>query len=128
MAEKPPGTAPECTVVVVSGTTVLAPRGCLDLLTAPTLSARLDALTDGPRPDLVIDLRAVSFIDCAGISVLCRARNRVRSRRGRLRLVTDSARFLRILRHVRLNGVFDILPGLPSAADGGTLVTEAARG
>ncbi|MFF9624630.1 STAS domain-containing protein [Streptomyces griseosporeus] len=129
MAEtSPPKAAPGSTAVVVSGTTVLAPSGDLDLLTAPTLSARLDDLTNGPSPDVVLDLRAVSFIDCAGIAVLCRARNRVRARCGRLRLVTDSAHFLRILRHVRLDGVFDLLPGLPPTADGGTLVREATRG
>lgn len=60
--------------------------------------------------------------------MLCRALDRVRACCGRLRLVTDSARFLRILRHVRLDGVFDILPGLPRTADGATLVREATRG
>ncbi|MFC7913700.1 STAS domain-containing protein [Streptomyces sp. NPDC057386] len=128
MAETPTGSSPGTTAVVASPTAVLAPSGDLDLLTAPALSDRLDALTDGPCPDVVLDLRAVSFIDCAGISVLCRARNRVRARYGRLRLVTDSARFLRMLRQVRLDGAFDILPGLPSAEDGRTLVSGAAPG
>lgn len=70
---------------------VVTLHGDLDLLTAPALRERLDMLTAGPCPDLVLDLRPVSFIDCAGLGVLCRVRNRVRARHGRLRLVTGSA-------------------------------------
>ncbi|WP_432058522.1 STAS domain-containing protein [Streptomyces sp. bgisy022] len=99
----------------VAGTVIVAPHGELDLLTAPALAARLDALTAGPSPDVVVDLRAVSFIDCSALGVLCRARNRVRIRGGRLRLVSRSPGFRRLLHHTRLGGVFDLLPGLPRA-------------
>ncbi|WP_345663869.1 STAS domain-containing protein [Streptomyces venetus] len=93
-------------------------RDEIDLLTAPALRARLDLLTAGPRPDLVLDLRPVSFIDCAGLGVLCRARNRVLARRGRLRLVTDSTFLRRVLRHAGLAGVFEVLPGMPEGVAG----------
>ncbi|MGW3652879.1 STAS domain-containing protein [Streptomyces sp. NPDC000878] len=95
------------------GTTVLALQGEIDILTVPALTARLDALTADRSPDLVLDLRTVSFIDCAGLGVLCRARNRARARRGRLRLVTDSARLLRILRCTGLSDAFDVRPRWP---------------
>ncbi|CUW32387.1 STAS domain-containing protein [Streptomyces reticuli] len=101
-----------------AGPTVLALPGEIDLLTVPALSARLDALTARPRPDLVLDLRPTEFIDCAGLGVLCRARNRVLARRGRLRLVTDSARFLRMLRVTGLDGVFEVQPRLPDLPAG----------
>ncbi|MEU6380766.1 STAS domain-containing protein [Streptomyces sp. NPDC046909] len=97
------------------GATVVELRGELDVLAALNLSARLDALTAGPRPDLVLDLRGVSFVDCGGLGLLSRARNRVLARRGRLRLVSDSPRFLRVLRCTRLAGVFEIHPDLPTA-------------
>jgi anti-sigma B factor antagonist len=100
---------------VIAGTTVMALRGEIDLLTAQPLSARLDMLTAGPRPDLVLDLRSVSFIDCAGLGVLCRARNRTAARGGRLRFVTGDTGFLRILRHAQLGGVFEIHARLPNA-------------
>ncbi|MFD4556613.1 STAS domain-containing protein [Streptomyces sp. NPDC058469] len=93
---------------VIAGTTVVTLRGEIDLLTAQPLSARLDTLTADPRPDLVLDLRSLSFIDCAGLSVLCRAQNRIVARGGRLRLVTSNTGFLRILRHAVLGGVFEI--------------------
>ena len=93
--------------------TVVALRGEIDLGTATPLTMRLDALTSGPSPDLVLDLRGVTFIDCAGLGVLCRVRNRVEARAGRLRLVSDSARFRGMLRLVDLDEAFEIAAGLP---------------
>ncbi|MER5599184.1 STAS domain-containing protein [Streptomyces sp. NPDC002265] len=84
----------------------------------PTLATYLDAVTAGPRPDLVLGLRPVSVVDRAGLGVLCRAPNRARARRGRLRLVTDSTRFLRILRCTGLTGSFDNHPKWPEGLAG----------
>ncbi|WP_435811998.1 STAS domain-containing protein [Streptomyces massasporeus] len=97
----------------VGAAQVVTLRGELDLLAAPALRARLDMLTAGPCPDLVLDLRPVSFIDCTGQGVLCRVRNRVSARQGRLRLVTDSTSLRRVLRHTGMAGVFELLPGMP---------------
>ncbi|MFJ9818608.1 STAS domain-containing protein [Streptomyces sp. NPDC101151] len=91
-------------------TTVVPVHGEIDMLTATALSQRLDALTAHPRPDLVLDLRPVAFIDCTGLGVLCRTRNRALARRGRLRLVADSPGFLRMLRVTGLSSVFEVLP------------------
>jgi hypothetical protein len=41
---------------------VVEVRGEIDILTASPLSARLDALTAGPCPDLVLALRPVTFL------------------------------------------------------------------
>ncbi|MFH8570185.1 STAS domain-containing protein [Streptomyces sp. NPDC017993] len=92
--------------------TVLELRGELDIFAAGKLSERLDGLTGHHRPDLVLDLRAVTFIDCAGLSLLCRARHRARERGGRLRLagVADSESVLRLLRLTGLSGDFVIVP------------------
>jgi anti-sigma B factor antagonist len=83
-------------------------RGEIDIVTAEPLSARIDALTSGPTPDLVLDLRRVTFIDCRGLAVLCRARNRVMRRGGRLRLLVDSPHIPRLLRLTRLADVFEV--------------------
>ncbi|MCC5478283.1 STAS domain-containing protein [Streptomyces barringtoniae] len=107
--------APRHTERAVGGTTVLELRGEIDILTAAPLGSRLDDLTAVVLPDLVVDLGAVSFIDCSGLRVLCRARNRVMERHGRLRLVTDSNQFLRILRGAGLDGVFEMYDHLPEA-------------
>ncbi|WP_333778265.1 STAS domain-containing protein [Streptomyces sp. IBSBF 3136] len=99
------------------GATVVPLHGEIDVLTAPALSERLDALTARPRPDLVLDLRPVAFIDCTGLGVLCRARNRVLAERGRLRLVADSSSVLRVLRVTGLSDVFEVIPRLPRHAE-----------
>ncbi|MEU5438714.1 STAS domain-containing protein [Streptomyces sp. NPDC020719] len=110
---------------VVGTATVVTLQGEIDILTAPPLAAHLDALTAGPRPDLVLDLRPLSFIDCAGLGVLCRAHNRAQARHGRLRLVADSARFRRILRSTGLTGVFDVHPGWPEDVAGASVADVA---
>ncbi|NBM19810.1 STAS domain-containing protein [Streptomyces sp. GC420] len=94
-------------------TTVVELFGEIDLLTAPAAAEHLDALTAGPRPDVVVDLSSVTFMDCSGLSVLCRARNRALERGGRIRLVVGSPRILRLLRVARLSAVFDVLEALP---------------
>ncbi|MFE2044032.1 STAS domain-containing protein [Streptomyces sp. NPDC059477] len=113
MSENQTRPAPQPPVRTVGGTTIVALFGEIDLVSAPPLAARLDALASAPHPDLVVDLRLVSFIDCAGLGVLCRTRNRVRARQGRLRLIAGGRRFLRTLRAAQLGGVFDIHPDLP---------------
>ncbi|MFD6327706.1 STAS domain-containing protein [Streptomyces sp. NPDC058442] len=121
---RPVAEPPERTV---AATTVVTPRGDLDLRTAPVLSRRLDRLTDRAFPDLVLDLRAVPFIDCSGLGVLCRARNRVLARGGRLRLVTDRPSFLRVLHHTRLTGVFELHSRLPAELDEAVPAARASR-
>ncbi|MCX4767959.1 STAS domain-containing protein [Streptomyces sp. NBC_01275] len=108
----------------VGGAIVVTLQGEIDLLAVPALTARLDTLTAGPRPDLVLDLRPVSFMDCTGLGMLCRALRRARARHGRLRLVTDSARFLRTLRCTGLAGAFDIHSRWPDDL-AGTPVAES---
>lgn len=89
--------------------------GEIDILTAPSVMSCLDELTAPAHPDLVVDLRAVSFIDCAGLGLLCRARKRVLDRHGRLRLVSDSVRLLRVMKAAGLVGAFEISDRLPEA-------------
>ncbi|GAA2246397.1 STAS domain-containing protein [Streptomyces indiaensis] len=108
-------------------TRVVSLHGELDLLTAPALRAGLDRATAGPCPDLVLDLRQVSFIDCAGLGVLCRTRNRVLARRGRLRLVIGGTFLPRLLRHTGLAGVFEVLPGMPVGVPGAAVAKTVDR-
>ncbi|RPF30915.1 STAS domain-containing protein [Streptomyces sp. TLI_185] len=112
MSETHAGPTPCHSERLIGDTTVMEVRGEIDILTATPLSARLDTLTAGPCPDLVLDLRPVTFIDGSGLRLLCRARNRILARQGRLRLVADSDRVPRILRLALLGGVFEILPDL----------------
>ncbi|MET9736344.1 STAS domain-containing protein [Streptomyces sp. NPDC006458] len=118
MSENDTRAAAARTVRHVEGTTVLTLHGEIDVLTAIPVARHLDDLTSAPHPDLVVDLRPVSFIDCSGLAVLCRTRNRVRARHGRLRLVSASNCFLRMLQATGLGEVFEIHPHLPLGAPG----------
>ncbi|MET7760661.1 STAS domain-containing protein [Streptomyces sp. NPDC005393] len=99
-------------VRALGGVTVAEIAGELDIFAAGRIAARLDALGQPRCPDLVLDLRPVTFLDCAGLSLLCRLRNRVLDREGRLRLVIVDPRFLRLLRMVGLDDAFEVLDDL----------------
>jgi anti-anti-sigma factor len=99
----------------VGGTSVVEISGELDIEAAARTSARLDTLTSRERPDLVLDLRAVMFIDCSGLSVLIRARGRALGRGGRLALVCDGPRVPRLLRLTGLTRAFAVHTDLASA-------------
>lgn len=97
-----------CTLVVLCGE--------IDLSTAPGITDCLDGLTHAGGADLLIDLRPVTFMDCAGVRLLNRARARTNGRDGRLRLVCAGGAILYLLRHPRLRLDFDILDQLPEPA------------
>ena len=50
--------------------TVLGVRGDVDLLTASTLHAALDALVDQTRGDVVLELAGLTFMDASGLRVI----------------------------------------------------------
>ncbi|MGG7575341.1 STAS domain-containing protein [Streptomyces sirii] len=108
------------------GTTVLELRGDLDILAVSVLSERLDGITRGEGVDLVVDLRGVTFIDCAGLSLLSRARHRTRQRGGRLRLtgVVEGGSVARLLRMTGLTGDFESVSGEALAPE--AVASEAA--
>ncbi|MCF3119309.1 STAS domain-containing protein [Streptomyces arenae] len=108
--------APTCVRDVRSyaGCILVALCGEIDIHTAPGVTDCLDALTRSGDTDLLIDLRAVDFIDGAGVRVLDRARSRTSGRRGRMRLICTRRATLRLLTHPRLRLGFDILNRLPA--------------
>ncbi|MEU2794163.1 STAS domain-containing protein [Streptomyces sp. NPDC007100] len=95
---------------VVGATTVVELSGEVDILAATALAARLDEITGTRCPDLVLDVRSVTFIDCCGLSLLCRTRRRTEVKAGRLRLagVAESRSVLRLLRLTGLLPFFDL--------------------
>ena len=76
-------------------THVVAPRGEIDVLTAPRLGRRLLGLADEGKRNVVVDLSRVTFIDSTGIGVLLDALRQLTSRRGRLVLVCPTERLLK---------------------------------
>ncbi|WP_327342131.1 anti-sigma factor antagonist [Streptomyces europaeiscabiei] len=94
--------------------TVIEVSGEIDVASAGLVAEHLTAATTGSaEPDVLVDLRHVSFFDCSGLRVLCRAEAAAAAHGGRLRLISDQPRMYRLLRAARLLGRFPPLPDLP---------------
>ncbi|KOU06889.1 hypothetical protein ADK86_05610 [Streptomyces sp. NRRL F-5755] len=91
---------------------VLALRGELDLALALTLQPVMgEALP--PRPGtIVVNLCQVSFMDCSGLALLCRLRERVNDRGGRLVLLSPRPVVRRLLGLAPLDERFVVIDRL----------------
>lgn len=99
----------------VGAVMVVEIRGELDLVAKTRITDRLEQLARAPRPDLVLDLRQVTFVDCSGLAILCGVRSRVVAGGGRLRVVSPAPAFRRLLRLTGLTADFELFEDLASA-------------
>jgi anti-sigma B factor antagonist len=95
--------------------TIVEVAGEIDVYTAPTLRERLTTLVDEGRTDLVVDLTQVRFMDSTGLGLLVGVLKRVRGLDGRLQLVIDSERLMKVFRITALTQVFTIRETLDEA-------------
>ena len=66
-----PRSAPfEMSVEFDADQTILRVRGDVDLLTAPTLRAALNAVADHSHADIVLELAGLTFMDASGLGVI----------------------------------------------------------
>ncbi|MFI2608938.1 STAS domain-containing protein [Kitasatospora sp. NPDC018619] len=91
---------------------VVRAHGEIDLDTAPALRRALAAALESHR-EVVLDLSEVTFMDCAGLGALVRARNQ--ADRGGRRLVLRGAD-RRVVRLLKLTGLHRRLAVEPSPA------------
>ncbi|WP_171171907.1 STAS domain-containing protein [Streptomyces sp. I05A-00742] len=101
---------------VAGGAVTIELSGEIDILAEQELGPRLEALSGHHRADLVIDLRAVTFLDASGLRLLLRVRNRVARGGGRLRVVRGGPRVSKVIRIVRLEPAFSWLDAPPGAS------------
>jgi anti-sigma B factor antagonist len=104
--------------VRVGEQTVVEVVGEIDVSTADVLRERLVELLDRDRTDLVVDLRQVRFMDSTGLGVLVGTLKKVRLLGGRLQLVIDSERLLKVFRITALLQVFTVHATLEDALTG----------
>jgi len=97
------------------GRSVVEVGGEIDVYTAPVLRERLAALHEAGHHDIVVDLRAVRFMDSTGLGVLVGVLKRVRLAGGSLALVIDDERILKVFRITALTQIFEIHATLPQA-------------
>jgi anti-anti-sigma factor len=95
---------------------VVTARGELDLVAAPQLRSVLADPSVCGAPHLVVDLRAVSFIDSTAISTLVAGRRLAASRGGRTVLVTDPRSAVqRVMQVLRMQQVMEIVDSVEIA-------------
>jgi anti-anti-sigma factor len=92
---------------------IIALDGELDIATAPGLAQQL-APVARMGSDLVLDLAAVRFCDCAGLNMFLRLRRLASASGGSLHLAAPTAAVRRL---IVLAGLDDVLPLAASAAE-----------
>lgn len=102
------------------GKVVVHVHGPLDVNTAPSLEAGLvDIIDDQGNRQVVLDLRAVTGVDAAGLFVLADALKRMDDYGGELLLSGPTSAVERQLRDVGLEKTFGITPEWMHPARGG---------
>ncbi len=101
-----------CTVFVGTSPTVVNVAGELDIATAAHTDAILTAATGGTHPEVVIDLRQVTFVDCAGARPLVAAARRIHEAGGSLTLLAGHPMVVKVLRFNNL------IPDAAASSDG----------
>lgn len=94
----------------------LALTGELDIVTAPALDASVERLLAGRVESLILDLRAVAFIDSSGLRTVLTAWDSCRDRGCEFLLIPGDGACLRLF---RITGVLGDLPlWEPGSGDG----------
>ena len=103
--------------VTVSGavsTVTVTAVGEVDTVTAPELRRAVEsALAGSPADELVIDLRAVTFLDSAGLCALANVHRSASAAGVRTRLLCATSTVVRVL---RITGLWDVLGAEHAAA------------
>jgi len=99
---------------IVDGLTLLVLAGELDLSVVPALRRELIS-SAADIPDIVVDLRRVTFMDCATIGALVMLNNHVLANGGSLQLTRVAPGQLRLLTLCRLVGALPVRDSLQEA-------------
>ena len=100
-----------------NGAVVLTIGGELDIATAPELRARVAAVMDAGARRLVLDLRAVTFVDSTALAVFVGARSRL-AEDGQIALVIAPDSYARLILEVTgLVGPLNVVETLEDAID-----------
>ncbi|MFG2718808.1 STAS domain-containing protein [Streptomyces sp. NPDC048416] len=104
---------------VVAASTVLELFGEIDIEAGLALGPAVEQLIDRDAPDVVVDLRPVTFLDPGGLRLLIAVQDGVTARGGTLRVVRGAPGVMRLFRFAGLESAFVLLDRIPSAlADG----------
>lgn len=111
-ALRPPGPVQlELSEQVEPGRTVVEARGEVDVMTAPQLSAALDAILRRHDGDVVVDLSHATFMDSAGLHVLLNAARRLTRRSRRLQVACAPGQVRHVIELARLGETLNLTGG-----------------
>jgi anti-sigma B factor antagonist len=99
----------------VGDRSVLDVVGEVDVYSAPELRERLSELLSAAKPNLIVNLSEVTFLDSTGIGTLVAGLNRAVQFGGSLALVCDHDRILKLFKITGLDSVFVIKPSVEAA-------------
>lgn len=97
------------------GHVVVALRGELDITGAAGVAAAL-AVVAARKPEIVVDLAGLEFIDSSGVAAPARGRRHARHAGGDLLLAAPRQQVLRVLTLTRLIDVFPVHASVEEAA------------
>ena len=97
------------------GASVIRLSGEIDMLTTPTLRARVTEELAGEPSVLVLDMLGVDFLGSSGLALLVEALEESRTRRVALRLVANSRPVSRPLQATGLTDLFEMYPSVEDA-------------
>jgi len=89
--------------------------GEFDIGSAMPFRSALEEALRGDTPDLIVDLRGVTFMDSRMLGILLDAQSRMRVREGRLALCLGASPARRVLQVARLEDHFDTYDELDDA-------------
>jgi anti-anti-sigma factor len=98
----------------VGRTVVVTASGDLDMLTAPTLAAALDAVTQDEFSALIVDLSRVDFLASAGMTLLVNTHRNIAAPR-RFGVVADGPATNRPLKLVGIDAIVSLYRNLDDA-------------
>jgi len=99
----------EVTMETVDGTTILRPKGEIDLSRAPSLRTQINAAQKTKPAKLIIDLGHVPYMDSSGVATLVEAMQIARRSGTRIILCAMQERVQSIFEIARLDMVFTIV-------------------
>lgn len=99
--------------------TIVRVEGDIDVCTEGPLGEALLRIMRTCSPWLLLDLSAVSFMDCAGLRALVRTRRRAELRKGSMCLIAASAAVRKVIKLTKMRNAFPVHDHWMDGGDGG---------
>lgn len=104
----------EVTTRTEQGFTIVTVKGEVDLYSSPRMREALMTSASRKKPQVIVDLSGVTYMDSSGIATLVEALKLTRKQSGRLVIAGLSDRVREVFELARLESVFELSPSVES--------------